>query len=388
MNGGTISIAKGREKPVLNRHPWVFSGAITHAAGADPGSIITLVDHQGQFLARGYWNARSQIQVRILTWQDEPINADWWRRMLAQAVSLRPAGPGRLINAENDYLPGLIVDRYDDWLVLQSLTLGIEAHKSLIVEILADLLHPRGIYERSDVEVRGKEGLEPAAGLLWGEAPPQRLVIDEGVRLYVDLYKGHKTGTYLDQAANRRLLSQLLATNARVLNLFSYTGGFGLHALQVPGAQVTDVDSSPDALHTAHEALSLNNYEPDRVQHVQADAFDYLRYCLEAGQQFDAIVLDPPKFAHSKSQVDRASRGYKDLNLHAFRLLRPGGRLMTFSCSGAITPDLFQKIVFGAMVDAGRHAQIIRHLGPADDHPVALTFPEGAYLKGLLLRVF
>ena len=417
MSEGIITIKKGREKPILNQHPWIFSGAITSAQNATPGDIVTVVDHQGSFLARGYWNPKSQIQVRILTWHDEPINEDWWRRMLQRAIDGRALQnitqeeyseesfgsiAYRLINAENDFLPGLIVDRYANFLVLQVLTLGIDQRKEMISEIMSSLLPIQGIYERSDVDVRGREGLEDTCGVLWGEEPPALIEIGERfVRILVDVHNGHKTGFYLDQMVNRDLLVILLSGDYggdfpwRVLNMFSYTGGFGLHALSWNGVSAVFVDSSEDALKLAKQNIELNIthgvIDPERgneYELIQADAFDYLHAAVERGEQFDVIVCDPPKFAHNKQQVDRATRGYKDLNLNCFKLIKPGGYLMTFSCSGAISADLFQKVVFGALADSGRQAQIIKHLGPADDHPVALTFPEGAYLKGLLLRVY
>ena len=407
MSEGIVTIHKGREKSILRQHPWIFSGAITGAQGAAPGDIVTVVAHDGSFLARGYWNPKSQIQVRILTWHDEPITEDWWRRMLRQAIEARYPRTQfnvghRIVNAENDFIPGLIVDRYGDYLVLQALTLHIDQQKELIARLLveafakAGLPAVKGVYERSDVDVRGKEGLKPVQGLLWGEEPPEQINIDESVKILVDVREGHKTGFYLDQSPNRNLLHQLLTEDfsghCRLLNLFSYTGGFGLHALAAGGAQIVNVDSSGEALELAEQNLRLNDFHLNQHQQsyeqIQADVFEYLRDAVARGEQFDVIVCDPPKFAHNKQQVDRAARGYKDLNLHCFKLVKPGGYLMTFSCSGAISPDLFQKIVFGALADSGRQAQILKHLGPGDDHPVALSFPEGAYLKGLLLRVY
>ena len=394
---GTIVIKREREKPVINQHPWVFSGAIEQVRGnPQPGDIVTVVSERGKFLARGYWNPKSQIQVRLLTWHDEPIDDDWWQRMLRRAIDARTsyhdATAYRVINAENDFIPGLVVDRYGDWLVLQSLTLGIEHRKQMLVNLLAEMLQPQGIYERSDVDVRGKEGLREARGLLWGAEPPEQIEIAENdVRLLVNVRTGHKTGYYLDQADNRRLLPRLLErdpAHRRVLNLFSYTGGFGAHALTLEDASVTNVDASYDVLELAEQIYQRNEFPSERSEFVQADVFDLLRDYVEEREQFDVIVCDPPKFAHNAQQVERAARGYKDLNLNCFRLLKPGGCLMTFSCSGAISADLFQKIVFGALADTGRQAQILRHLGAGEDHPVALTFPEGAYLKGLLLRVY
>lgn len=411
MSTGSIIIKRGREKPIVNQHPWIFSGAIDRVEGSPaPGDIVTVKAHEGRFLARGYWNPKSQIQVRILTWQDETVDEDWWRRMLRQAITARPfynwrqrhlAHPYgyRVINAENDLIPGLIVDRYGDFLVLQALTLHIDQNKIAISKLLAELFSELqmpicGIYERSDVEVRRKEGLDEIKGLIWGEEPPKYIGMKRGelVRL-VDVRNGHKTGYYLDQLRNQDDLADFLDANGlqkpttRMLNLFSYSGGFGL-AL---AGSVVNVDASREVLELAEETYKLNSpADPleKRAEFVQADAFDYLREAVERNEQYDVIVCDPPKFAHNARQVERAARGYKDLNLHCFKLIKPGGYLMTFSCSGAVSADLFQKIVFGALIDSGRQAQILQHLGPGDDHPVALTFPEGAYLKGLLLRVY
>lgn len=390
-----IVLYKGREKSVFRRHPWIFSGAIDRVIG-DPrgGEIVNVRAHNGKFLARGYWNSRSQIQVRILTWEDEPITPDWWHRKMARAIQSRQyitSTAYRLINAESDFLAGLIVDRYGDYLVLQALTLGIDRIKRDLANWLLDLTGAKGVYERSDVDVRGKEGLTSSVGVLSGEAPPNPIIVDEGVQLAVDVYTGHKTGMYLDQRQNRAMLADLLASQphlTQILNLFSYTGGFAIHALRHPQAHVVNVDASGDALSLARHNVRLNRVDEARADFIQADVFDDLRARMLNNQQYDVVILDPPKFAHTQLQVEKAARGYKDINLSSFKLVKSGGYLFTFSCSGAITADLFQKIVFGALEDSGRDAQIIRTLGASDDHPVALSFPEGAYLKGLMLRVY
>lgn len=396
---GTIILKAGREKPVRNRHPWIFSRAIERAQGAVDGETVRVLSHQGDFLARGYWNHHSQIQVRFLTWQDEVIDDTWWTNTLRRAVQSRRArlklgSAFRLVNAENDYAPGLIVDRYGDFLVLQALTLYIDRHKNALTEILVKLCQEmgiavRGVYERSDVDVRQREGLREVKGLLWGEAPPERMTFEyAGVVHFVDVYRGQKTGYYLDQLENHALIWNLCQQHdlrqGRLLNAFSYAGGFGLGC----GCHVVNVDSSAEALTIAQQSYQQAGVQPELMQTVEADVFRYLRDCATRGELFDVVVLDPPKFAHSQQQVERATRGYKDINLHAFRITKPGGFLATFSCSGAISSDLFQKIVFGALADSGRQAQIVRHLGPGEDHPVALEFPEGAYLKGLLLHVY
>lgn len=391
-----ITLKKGREKSLLRYHPWLFSGGIAQAQG-EPGEIVTICDHQGSFVARGYYNPQSQIRARALTWDEsEPINADWWRTRLNNAIDARAALASRsdldayrLVNAESDGLPGLIVDRYGDYLVVQALTLGIEVIKEMLVDLLVDLVKPAGIVERSDTDARSKEGLGDSVGLLWGDSPPIPLVITEhGVQHPVDPFTGHKTGFYLDQRDSRHwLLSAPEAAGREVLNAFSFTGGFGVCAALNGASRVTNIDSSQAALDLAAQAMALNGLEAADVEYVNADVFQQLRTYRDSRNTFDLIILDPPKFAHNARQIEQASRGYKDINLLAFKLLRPGGLLVTFSCSGHISPDLFQKIVFGASIDAGRQAHIIRWLAQPADHPVRLSFPEGRYLKGLICRM-
>ena len=296
----------------------------------------------------------------------------------------------RLVNAEADGLPGLVVDRYGDYLVMQCLTLGIDRRKEAITEQLLALLRPAGVLERSDVEVRGKEGLKQLVELRAGEPPPAELTIHEnGHAFLVDVWRGHKTGFYLDQRDNRAAAGRpVYLAGAEVLNVFAYTGAFGVYAAAAGAARVTQVDSSTPALEVAERNMALNGFARPDDELIAGDAFEVLRYYREEGQQFDAVVLDPPKFATSQGQVDRACRGYKDLNWLALRLLRPGGLLVTFSCSGLVSADLFQKVVFGAALDAGRDVQVLQHLGQSADHPVLLSFPESAYLKGLLCRVW
>jgi 23S rRNA (cytosine1962-C5)-methyltransferase len=403
---GDVIIRAGKEKAIQRRHPWVFSGAVARVEGSPPdGDLVTVRGQSGEFLARGYWNSRSAIRVRLLTWDEsETVDESFWRSRLERAINARhvenriyqhgTANAYRLVNAENDALPGLVVDRYGDWLVIQALTLGIAARKDMLAGLLAELLNPAGIYERSDVDVRGKEGLPPETGLLNGKEPPDLIEIDEnGRRFLVDVRRGHKTGFYLDQRENRAAIGDWFrwdedAEQRVVLNTFAYTGGFAVYALASLVKQVINVDSSADALNLARRNVALNGFAVADDDFVAGDVFQVLRGYRDQGQQFDMIILDPPKFAQSARQVESASRGYKDINWLAFRLLKPGGVLVTFSCSGAISADLFQKIVFGALVDADRDAQIIRYLAQGADHPVALTFPEGAYLNGLICRVW
>ncbi len=390
-----VVLKKGREKSLLRKHPWVFSGAVKRIEGpARDGEIVDVVDSGGKFLARGYLNTHSQIVVRVLTWEEENVDTNFWRRKLEKAIGAREGLyiPGhteaiRLVNAESDGLPGLVVDRYGRYLVLQSLTLGIEMWKETIADLLLELLEPEGIYERSDVEVREKEGLELRAGLLRGKEPPDRLEIREnGLRFWVDLKRGHKTGFYIDQRENRLRLREF-AEGKEVLNAFSYTGGFGIYALAGGARRVVHVDSSGEALGLARANVELNGFPVRDEDFVEGDVFEVLREWRSEGRAFDLIVLDPPKFAHSKEQIDDAVRGYKDVNLMAMSLLRPGGVLFTFSCSGLVPPELFQKALFWAALDAGREVQVLGKMSQSRDHPFSLNFPEGEYLKGFILRV-
>ena len=396
MNG-TVVLKRKRTRPVQQRHPWVFSGAIERIEGevAD-GDVVEVRDVGGNWLARGTLNRRSQIVVRLLTWQqDEPVDSAFWRCRLERAISARQSLASdpdttayRLVHAESDYLPGLVVDRYGEWVIVQFLTLGVERHRDEIVSVLVDLLAPQGVYERSDVDVRAKEGLPERVDPLWGEEPPELVeVLENGHRFLVDVRQGHKTGFYLDQRENRARLPAY-SDGGDVLDVFAYTGGFAVYAAGGRASSVTLVESSAPVLDLARRNLALNGSPPDSVECVEGDVFSVLRGYRAQDRRFDVVVVDPPKFAHSEREVKRAARAYKDVNLLAFRLLRPGGTLFTCSCSGSVSADLFQKIVFGAAVDAEQEAQIVGYLAQGADHPVALTFPQGAYLKGLICRVW
>ena len=400
----------GKDKPVRHRHPWIFSGAIQRVDGSPaPGELIEVEDVQGDWLARGYYNPHSQISIRILTWdRDENIDAAFWRRRMEASAAARAALAAdagttayRLVYAESDGLPGLVVDSYsqsggagsgapseDDWLAVQFLTAGVEVRREELLDALEAQFAPRGIVDRSDVTVRRQEGLPLRRELCRGAAPPLDLeILENGLRFHVDLLGGQKTGFYLDQRENRRIVGAH-ARGRRVLNAFSFTGAFGVYALAGGALHVTNVDSSFEALERAEAVLCLNGFDPDRQSEgIAGDVFQVLRAFRDEGRQFDLVILDPPKFARSKADLPAATRGYKDINLLGFKLLAPGGLLATFSCSGSVTPDLFQKVVFGASLDAGRDAQIVTKLGQGSDHPVLLSFPEGEYLKGLLCRV-
>ena len=388
-----IFLKRNKDKPVRQRHPWIFSGAIARVEGAPaPGQIIDIRANDGRWLARAEFNPRSQIRARAFCWDEQAaVDAAFWRERLSAAIARREAILGnvqarRLVFAESDGIPGLIVDAYGDHLVIQTLTAGAEARKTMTVRQLSDLLTPASIIERDD-PMRRKEGLPPASGALFGQPPAAPIVITEnGHRFLVDLGSGQKTGFYLDQAANRATLAPHCA-GKEVLNAFSYTGAFAVYALAADAKHVINLDASADALALADANLRLNGFSPDRWQNIEANVFKQLRHWRDQGRQFDLIILDPPKFATSRGNLQRAARGYKDINWLAMRLLRPGGLLGAFSCSGLVSADLFQKILFGAALDAGREARIIGHFHQSPDHPVLLTFPEGAYLKGLLLHV-
>lgn len=398
-----IILKPHKEKPILVHHPWIFSGAIARAENAVDGDTVNVCDASGKLLARGYYNSRSQIAVRLWTWQDEPIERAFLRARLERSIAARRAlldpsatNAYRLVNAESDLIPGLIVDRYADFVVAQFLTLGMEKRKAEIAELLAELLEPRGIYERSDVDVREKEGLAPAVGVLHGVEPPERIEICESkIRFLVDVKHGHKTGFYLDQRENRARAFQGLSPHPNLLpkgekemlNVFSYTGAFAVYVCAADtSVRVVNLDASSDALELARENMRLNGCE-ERGEFVEGDAFQILRKYRDQAKSFDAIILDPPKFVQSQSQLQGGLRGYKDINLLALKLLKPGGTLVTFSCSGQVSADLFQKVIFGAAVDAGRDVQIVARLSQSSDHPVLLSFPEGEYLKGLVCRI-
>lgn len=394
---GRVVLKKGREKSLLRRHPWVFSGAVDAVHGSPaPGDTVEVVAANGPVLGRGAYSPRSQIAVRMWSFDpEEAIDGAFVRRRLERALATREPVPAeeepsgrRLVNAESDGLPGVVVDRYGAYLVCQLLSAGAERFREELVAALEELLSPAGIQERSDGEGREKEGLGPAVGLLAGAEPPERIEIREGpCRYLVDVRGGHKTGFYLDQRENRAEVARH-AAGARVLDAFAYTGGFGL-AAQAAGAEaVTHVESSGALLDEIRRNAEASGLDATAGEHVEGNVFSVLRGFRAEERRFDLAVLDPPKFADARSRVEAAARGYKDINLLAFQLLAPGGLLATFSCSGVLEAPLFQKIVADAALDAGRDARILRRFTQAPDHLVALAFPEGRYLKGLLCRVW
>ncbi len=384
-----VILKRGREKSALRGHPWVFSGAVANVAGeVSPGDVSEVYSSEKQFLGLGHVNPRSQIIVRILTQQQEELGDDFFSERISRAARFRAGLRGRanayrIINGEGDYLPGLIVDRYAETLVIQCSTAGMDRLKGILTNILAKEFHPRSIYERSDVALRREEGLGESSGLLYGEEVPESVEIEEyGCRFNANVKKGQKTGFYLDQRENRSLLKGVSA-GRKILDCFCYTGGFSIHAASGSAGEVTLVDSSGEALSTAEEHFALNHLEKIPHQVIRGDIFEVLRG-LESG--YDIIILDPPPFAKKKGDLPRASRGYKDINLLAFRLLNEGGLLLTFSCSHHVNWDLFQKIVFSAALDSGRRVQLVGRLGHPWDHPTDICHPEGEYLRGLVCR--
>jgi len=391
-----LVLKPGRERSVIQRHPWIFSGAVERVEGdAGNGETLAVTAHDGGWLAWAAYSPASQIRARIWSWKpDERIDEGFFRERLRRAIALRDTAipPGetdayRLVHAESDGLPGLIVDRYQDVLVTQFLSAGAERWKETIINLLPELIETQHIYERSDVDVRRLEGLPERTGILRGGPLPQRLIIHENdLKFAVDVLHGHKTGFYLDQRPNRAVVARF-SQDKEVLNCFAYTGGFAIYALAGGARSVVSIDTSAEALELGRENIALNNLPADRAEWVEGDVFHLLRAYRDRGREFDMIILDPPKFAPTAAQAQRAARGYKDINLLAFKLLRPGGLLFTFSCSGGVSADLFQKIVAGAALDAGVHARILMRLAQGPDHPVALNFPEGEYLKGLVCAV-
>jgi len=431
-----ILLKAGREKSLLRRHPWIFSGAVERVDGAPAsGDTLPVRSTQGEFLAWAAYNAGSQITARVWSWrEEETINAEFFRSRINAALAARDAlnlstrhnklttvrpepveghdrSPSvglaqastgsarteslllnadnnsvRLIHAESDGLPGLVVDQYGDVLVIQIGSAGAERWRDTCADILQQLCNPVCIYERSDSDSRTLEGLELRNGVLRGMLPDNVEVVEHGLRFKVDVAAGQKTGFYLDQRDNRAL-TETLARDKDVLNCFCYTGGFSLYALRGGAKSVLSIDASEEALQLAQRNVELNGLNAARMEWQCADVFAALRKLRDQNRKFDLIILDPPKFAPTAAFAEKAARGYKDINLLGFKLLRPGGLLFTYSCSGGISEDLFQKIIAGAALDAGVDAQIVHKLHASADHPVLLSFPEGAYLKGLVLRV-
>ncbi|MEG0419976.1 MAG: 23S rRNA (cytosine(1962)-C(5))-methyltransferase RlmI, partial [Hafnia sp.] len=389
-------LAKGREKSLLRRHPWVFSGAVTRVEGnAVSGETIDVCDFQGKWLARAAFSPQSQIRARVWTFdQQESVDRDFfinrlqtaqqWRTLLAKRDDLTGY---RLIAGESDGMPGITIDRFQNFIVLQLLSAGAEYQRANLVAALQHCYPECAIYDRSDVAVRKKEGLPLTQGSVVGEEPPALLPIREhGMQILVDIKEGHKTGFYLDQR-DSRLAARRFAANAKVLNCFSYTGAFAVSALMGGCEHVISVDTSQAALDVARQNVELNQLDLSKAEFVRDDVFQLLRKYRDEGRKFDLIIMDPPKFVENKSQLAGACRGYKDINMLALNLLSSGGILLSFSCSGLMPIELFQKILADAALDAGRDVQFIEQYRQAADHPVIASYPEGLYLKGFACRV-
>ncbi len=387
----SIQLKAGKEKSLKNRHPWIFSGAIQKAP--NNRGTYKVVDHKNQFVALAYYNPESSLAARAVSYRaDGSWDRETLKERLQKAYDRRLLGlsdmqtAARIIASEADLLPGLILDLYGPCIVFQILTAGMEDMREILIEVIEEVFQPKYIVERSDEQIRTKEGLKERKEIIKGELPKEGIAIKEnGMTLYVDVWNGHKTGFYLDQRVSRDRI-RLFAKDKRVLNCFSYTGGFSLSALMGGASEAISVDESRPALDLAEQNVRANGLDSNRHKTVQADVFKYLRELREAGETFDMIVMDPPKFVSDRKHIDRACRGYKDLNLIALQLLKPNGLLATFSCSGLLSRDLFQKVIFGAGVDAQCELQVVEHLSQSDDHPVLLTFPESLYLKGLVCR--
>jgi 23S rRNA (cytosine1962-C5)-methyltransferase len=376
-------------RPERARHPWIFEGEVASIPDdAADGDVVTVLDHRGAFFARAYCNRKSKIVLRVLTWTDEVVDAVWWRRRLGEAVARR--GPQsrsaamRLVNAEGDGLPGLIVDRYGAWLAVQISTLGVECARDSVVEGLREVFPAEGIYERSDLPERELEGLARRTGVIAGAPPPPEIEIaEDGARLVVDIAGGQKTGLFLDQRLNRAAAAAYAAGRS-VLNCFAYSGGFSVHAALAGAREVTSVDISAEACRLARENMTRNGFADAPV--VEANCFNYLRDASDAGRTFGLIILDPPAFARGKSTIEAAARGYKEINLRAIKMLEPGGILVTCSCSRPLTPRDFLGVIWSAAIDARREMQLLEERGQPPDHPALINAPETSYLKCDILR--
>lgn len=392
-----LVLEEGKEKSATRKHPWIFSGAIRRVQGEPKsGDTVEVRSAHGEFLGLAAYSPESQIRARFWTFRERlPINREFFSRLLDKAIENRksrgfdihdPKSAFRLVYAENDGLPGCIIDKYARIVSIEILSAGAEKFRKEIYGLLAEKLAPDGIIERCDSDVRAKEGLPLRKGVVYGDVPKEPVeILENGIRFDIDVWNGHKTGYYLDQRDARAEVGAF-ASGKRVLNCFSYTGGFGLFALKNGAESVTEVDVSKEALAIAETLILKNGFDMDRAELLEADVFSYLRKCRDSRKEFDLIVLDPPKFIENKSHLAKGSRGYKDISLLALKLLAPGGMLATFSCSGLMTMDLFQKIVADAALDAHREVQIVHRFGQPADHPVKTSFPEGQYLKGLLLQ--
>lgn len=385
---GTLTVNQKGKKRIENGHPWVFASDIIKAENLEPGDVTNVICEKGRFLGRGYYNPKSQISLRMLTRKDEQIDASFVANRVRQAAEYRFSlgyTTCRLINAESDFLPALIVDRFGDILVMQSLSLGMEKLKTFAADALMQLPGIKGIYERNDAPVRSLEGLEQYKGFLKGRFETKVEIEENGVKLVVDIENGQKTGYFLDQRENRAALKPFVK-NARVLDCFCHIGSFALHAAKYGAADVNGIDISEEAVNRASQMADLNGVR-DRCRFTAANVFDYLREQQAAKERYDVIILDPPAFAKSASALKSAERGYKEINLRAIKLLRAGGILVTCSCSQHMTPELFMDMLISAARDSGRELRIIERRGQAKDHPYLLAAPETNYLKCVIAQV-
>ena len=393
-----ITLKAGRDKSAIRRHPWIFSGAIDTVSG-DPefGESVEVYAYNGDFLGIAAYSPTSQIRARFWSFFEKTkIDELFFEERLETAIQLResrgfsisnPLSAFRLIYAENDGIPGCIIDKDGEYYSVEILAAGPEKHREIIYKVLAKKTGCKGIFERCDSDVRKKEGMEKRTGVVYGIVPETPIPMEEnGIRFLIDIRNGHKTGYYLDQRDARKRIGEL-SSGKKVLNCFCYTGGFGLFALKGNASHVYQVDVSKSALKIAKELLIENKLPTAKATHTEADVFQYLRKCRDKGETFDLIVLDPPKFVEAKDHLQKGARGYKDINLLAMKLLSPNGMLATFSCSGLMDMSLFQKIIADAASDAKKDMQIIERFGQPADHPISLAFPEGQYLKGLLVQL-
>ena len=397
MEEARLILKRGRERSLRRRHPWIFSGAVASVEGdPGPGDTVVVLDQNGNFLGKAFFSPKSEIRARVWTFKEEPIGPSFFKERIHAAIErrrgLRDTSARRLVYSESDGLPGLIVDQYGKCCVVQFLSAGVDRWKEVIVEALKEALSPATIYERSDASPRKKEGLSLTQGLLYGDEPEDLIeIVENGARFLVDVRHGQKTGFYIDQRDNR-ILVKGLSHGRDVLNCFSYTGGFSVFALLGGARSITDIEISSNTLKLLKKNLELNltgraGAPPTHHEAIKGDCFKVLRHFRDQGRDFDLIVLDPPKFAESKESLKRACRGYKDINLLAMKLLRPGGILFTFSCSGLMDPALFQKVVADAALDSKREVRLLKRLQQGQDHPVLLSFPEATYLKGFILQI-
>lgn len=391
MGYPVCKLNKGRERSLQNRHPWIFSGAIQYMEeDVQPGAVVDVQSADGNFLARGYFNPNSQIRVRVLTFNDETIDTAFFAWRLRRAASWRRSlleddtDAFRLCNSEGDFLPGLIVDKYGDYIVVQLLTTGIESLRQPITDAISEVFSPIGIYEKSEGGYRKEEGLAQESGVLFGQEPPDLLRITEcGLPFYVDIKNGQKTGFFLDQRKSRQM-ARSLSDGRTVLNCFGYSGAFTVACLAGGAKKVITIDTSQTALDIAKENVAFNGFDVNDEDYVKADVFMFLR---EFSGSTDFIILDPPGFAKSRASLQKASRAYKDINFNSIKMLPDTGLLMSFSCSGHVNTDLFQKIMFAASQDAERNLQILSKISNGIDHPINIYHPEGEYLNGFLCRV-